>query len=75
MRKDGAWFIPRDHVYRESLKRGLGVPGGHPLLHDFCWEDTKNIYLNDILMVALRAHIWERIWEKGPIGNLSCHEI
>ena len=19
--------------------------------------------------------IWERIWEKGPIGNFSCHEI
>ena len=25
-------------------------------------------------LLLMDAYIWERIWEKGPIGNFSCHE-
>ena len=34
------------------------------------------IFSENLFMISgpVLNHIWERIWEKGPIGNFSCHE-
>ena len=40
------------------------------------WEIVTNMKVDEIFYYKdICSTIWECIWEKGPIGNFSCHEI
>ena len=48
-------------------------PTSQKAITKFEQNNRRNVYV--VMNATQLDNIWERIWEKGPIGNFSCHEI